>query len=242
MLIECPHCARSYHIATTSIGPGGRRMRCAGCREVWQALAPAMAKDSAAFDPEAHEGLEISAFASSERATAPGYDELYGGPRAPSTPPKAAWRMPRPPLSIMAGLMILAATMGAVAARQPLVRHLPAIAPVFQAIGLPVNLRGLELRHVTSALAGDGAQRVLAIEGEITNVSRSQTAVPLLLLALRGNDGNAIYKWTSPAPKATLAAGETMQFRARLASPPENARNIIVQFAPAGEIVREARR
>lgn len=241
MLIECPHCARSYQLARQCLG---RKMRCAGCREVWHVEAPASGHSeiSFGFDPEIHAGPEINAVASSERSAPPGYDEIYGTPREITRAAKAPWRLPRAPLGILAGLALLAASMGAVAARQSLVRHIPSVAPVFAAIGLPVNLRGLELRHVTSGLAGEGAQRVLAIEGEITNISRTQATVPVLMLSVHGGDGQAIYKWTSPAPKATLAFGETMQFRARLAAPPANARDVRVQFAPDTETIREARK
>jgi predicted Zn finger-like uncharacterized protein len=37
MLIVCPSCATSYDIALASLPPGGRRVRCVRCRDVWHA-------------------------------------------------------------------------------------------------------------------------------------------------------------------------------------------------------------
>jgi len=37
MLIVCPNCATSYDVDAASLGPNGRKVRCARCKEVWQA-------------------------------------------------------------------------------------------------------------------------------------------------------------------------------------------------------------
>lgn len=39
MLIVCPNCATSYVIDATSVGPGGRMVRCARCKSTWFAGA-----------------------------------------------------------------------------------------------------------------------------------------------------------------------------------------------------------
>ena len=251
MLIDCPHCARSYHIARASLGKRGRKMRCAGCREVWHASAsdvPQDAIDDCRARPlnlaeEPHAGIEISGDATSERATAPCYEELYGTQPAPP-PAKPARRRPLPrlPLGLVAGALALAASMTVLGARAAIVRHLPATASLYAGIGLPVNLRGLELRHVTSTLIGEGAQRVLAIEGDIANITRTEASLPLLLVSVRGADKTGIYSWTTPAPQAKLNSGETIAFRARLAAPPDNARDVVVRFQDDRPKTKEARR
>ncbi|HEX3502301.1 MAG TPA: MJ0042-type zinc finger domain-containing protein [Xanthobacteraceae bacterium] len=37
MLIVCPNCATSYDVEMASLRPNGRKVRCARCKEVWQA-------------------------------------------------------------------------------------------------------------------------------------------------------------------------------------------------------------
>src|ERR1044071_2862551 len=43
MLIVCPTCATSYTVEPASLGPAGRTVRCARCKESWFAGAPAAA-------------------------------------------------------------------------------------------------------------------------------------------------------------------------------------------------------
>ena len=240
MIIDCPSCASAYHIARASLGENGRKLRCARCREVWHATP--------ATDTEDHlpgEGTEITAEATSERSQPASFDELYGETRA-TVPPgvrrASAWKMPRPSAGTLAGIALVASGMGAVAGRHAVVRHVPATARLYAAIGLPVNLRGLDLRHVTSTLTGEGAQRVLAVEGEIANLAAMETALPMIAVAVRGADARNIYSWTASPPKAKLQAGETIPFRARLAAPPEGARDVVVRFEPAGAAIKEARK
>lgn len=40
MLLTCPSCKARYLVADTVIGPSGRRVRCASCKEVWQQQPP----------------------------------------------------------------------------------------------------------------------------------------------------------------------------------------------------------
>ena len=252
MLIECPHCAKTYHITRDSVGEDGRSLRCAACREVWRVAAGAphdgledmrLRHVEMPVEDGYSPGIEIRAIATSARAAPPTYEELYGDALVlRAKPPRAPWKLPRPPGALVAALLVLALGMGLVAERRPLVRFVPVSAGLYAAIGLPVNLRGLELRHVTSTLVGEGAQKVLAVEGEITNVSRAETSVPLLQVSLRGLGAREIYGWTTSAPKARLAQGETVQFRARLASPPDSARDVTVRFAPDSVLVKEARK
>jgi hypothetical protein len=139
-----------------------------------------------------------------------------------------SFRQILPALSIAA---LGIALMGAVAQREALVRVLPDAAPVFAAVGLPVNLRGLTFRNVASTVFADSAHPVLAVTGEITNLRDVVRPVPEIRIAVRGTDGREMYSWTAPATKAELKAGETIAFRTRLATPPAGAHDIVVRFA-----------
>ena len=50
MLIVCPTCATSYTIEPASLGPAGRTVRCARCKESWFVGAPAAAVSDFAAD------------------------------------------------------------------------------------------------------------------------------------------------------------------------------------------------
>ncbi len=141
---------------------------------------------------------------------------------------------------LLASVAALASGMILMARREQVVRAFPASAGAYAAIGLPINLRGLELRNVRSKLLNDGGQKVLTIEGDIANITPNGGKVPDIQVSVRNSAGLVIYTWNSPAPKSELSSGESIYFRARLAAPPAEANDVKLQFAEAEPIVRKA--
>ncbi|PPD42337.1 MAG: hypothetical protein CTY15_12205 [Methylocystis sp.] len=177
---------------------------------------------------------EIAAQASSDIVRPPSFDEMWGHVRRPAAREMQSQRRDR--WSVFA--TILAVIIGAtamIAMRERIVRILPPVATAYRAVGLPVNLAGLELRDVHSRIVMDGMRRVLVTEGEIVNIRREQNRVPSITLAVRGANGLDRYSWTAPTPKSKLEAGEKIAFRARLASPPEDGAEVLVRFAKLEE-------
>jgi hypothetical protein len=147
----------------------------------------------------------------------------------------AALRLARPNGALLALAVFSVAFMAALGLRERAVRAVPQLARAYAAIGLPVNLRGLEIRGLKSSLQQDANGSVLAIEGEIVNIRPRAVTVPHVQIALEDADGHEIYTWTTAAPKPRLAEGETIEFRARLTMPPADAHAVLVKFAaPAG--------
>ncbi len=194
------------------------------------ARATCRAIDLTEIDP-----AEISAEASSESRRAPTYEELWREPRRLAASISVA---PAPRDRVPGWAAVVAILMGVsalIALREKIVDVAPPAAKVFAAIGLPVNLAGLELREVRSHIEMDGARKVLAVEGEIANMRRESRSVPPVALTVRGEDGQAKYAWTTRAAKSRLEPGETIAFRARLASPPESGADVLVRFSSLEE-------
>jgi hypothetical protein len=180
---------------------------------------------------------EISAEASSESRRAPTYEELWREPRRLAASISVA---PAPRDRVPGWAAVVAILMGVsalIALREKIVDVAPPAAKAFAAIGLPVNLAGLELREVRSHIEMDGARKVLAVEGEIANMRRESRSVPPVALTVRGEDGQAKYAWTTRAAKSRLEPGETIAFRARLNSPPESGADVLVRFSSLEEAV-----
>jgi predicted Zn finger-like uncharacterized protein len=247
MLIVCPSCASEYMIDPGRLGAEGRTVRCAGCKSTWFVAPEVEDTSSAAAGADGRIGND----------DAPdGWDDA---PAAPSGEPafrseadeRDAWiqaaksgrvearngRVSR--LSAFAGpLLILAVVCGTGAAlwgRAQVVRMVPVTAAIYAGIGLPVNLRGLEFRDVRSELAGAGADMVLVVEGAIANISGRDAAVPPIEIGLKAAEGQMLYTWSNDPPRQSLTDGEVVPFRARLAAPPGEARQVLVRFAPSRE-------
>lgn len=174
------------------------------------ALAPG--DDQPAADTALPEDIETVA---ARRAKEQGRNRRFG------------WPLPGLPTAVL-GLILL--DLGLIGWRADIVRALPQTAPLYAAIGLGVNLRGLVLADVTTeTLSSDGVQ-VLMIRGQIVSAAKRVVDVPRLQFAVRNGSGNEIYSWTALPNRSLLGPGETLAFQSRLASPPPETHDVLVRF------------
>ncbi len=115
--------------------------------------------------------------------------------------------------------------------RNTIVEKMPVAGKLYAAIGLPVNLDGLDLKNVTSVVRKDGGSRHLLVQGEIVNLRKRNGALPNLQLAVRDLEGRTVYSWQAPSPQKKIAAHQSIRFQARLDAPPEDASQVLVKFA-----------
>ena len=264
MLITCPSCANQYTIAAGQVGAGGRKVRCAACRSTWLVTretepagssendADVVAQESGSVQPptpldgrvaSAAQEEAISADAQTARNIAappqPGRRPLRSWGRKGAKPGPVEGKQPpsagRRAVAVLALAATIAAGLTAVLARAGIVGLWPETAMLYQAAGVPVNLRGLTLNGVRSELQTVEQERILVVEGEIANAIGREIEIPRLALAIQDTDGEALYTWTNEPPRRTLGPGETARFRARLASPPAEGRQVLVRFASASD-------
>lgn len=143
----------------------------------------------------------------------------------PSQP--AAWRLSLPVVIIVIGVAILATFL---LGREHVVRTVPDSATVYEHLGMPVNLRGIDFRDVRGANEVVDGVVVLVVEGRLVNISNRVVPLPRLRLAVRDRTGKEIYTWNAAPPKAQLEPGEATPFRSRLASPPPDGASVEVRF------------
>jgi predicted Zn finger-like uncharacterized protein len=124
----------------------------------------------------------------------------------------------------------LAVVVGGVYKRELVVRSIPQTATLYSAIGMPVNLRGVEIRNVASRIIDDNGVNILVIDGDLQNVTKNKLDLPRLRFAVRGADGQEVYVWSAQADKNNLGPGETLNFRRRLAAPPQDGKDVTVRF------------
>ena len=75
------------------------------------------------------------------------------------------------------------------------------------------------------------------MEGLIVNNSKRAVEVPRLRFAIRNPKGHEIYSWTALPARNVLLAGEGLQFRSRLASPPRETHQVLVRFFNRRDLV-----
>jgi predicted Zn finger-like uncharacterized protein len=129
----------------------------------------------------------------------------------------------------------IAACLFLVLIRDEVVKQAPDLASLFEAIGLEVNLRGLEFRDLRTFTEVEGGKQVLVVEGSIRNIGEENTPVPAVRLSIRGTDLQEIYAWTVEPRTTTLNGLDETRFRTILSDPPPGASDIHVRFINRGQ-------
>lgn len=130
--------------------------------------------------------------------------------------------------ALIIALLAIVATLFAM--RNSIVKHAPQMASFYEALGVTVNLRGLAFTGVKLTRDTHDGVPVLVIEGSIVNATKNPVEVPRLRFALRNEAGSEVYSWTALPAQTAVLPGEALPFRSRLASPPNEARDVQVRF------------
>lgn len=221
MLLDCPICARSYHVSRADLGESGREVVCPRCDASWRVDA---------------DGRTVPAEASAQdiRTTV-----------VSTKPPAVAFLPPvetvvRPSLirrtaPVLSVTGALAFAMVLIGAREPIVRLIPRTAQFYTAAGLPVNVRGLEF--VSLVQARDSADpSFVVISGSIHNVARRRVTVPRLAFLVQDASGKTVMTWTEAAPLKMLGAGRNLPFASAPHAIPADAKSVLVRFVPSGTV------
>ncbi|MBP2231997.1 putative Zn finger-like uncharacterized protein [Azospirillum agricola] len=203
MIVSCPSCSTRYTLSEASLGPGGRKVRCAKCGHLWWqrpedepdfarmlADAPTEIRSSRPAESTGNGGFAFHklGFSRPTRRTVIGFAVL--------------------------GLVLAGVAGGGFATRDTLVRAWPPLALLFETVGLPAEPpgAGLQLRSVRSEQKSENGATLLLIEGQILNESDSDRPVPRLRATSRDAEHKTLQSWTMEASAPTLRPGEVTTF------------------------------
>ena len=143
---------------------------------------------------------------------------------------KQAKRSSRWTAAIVALLAFNAALIGG---RSEVVYYLPQTASLFAAIGLPVNLKQLKFENVRIVphTGGEG----LTVEGTVVSIADKAIKIPALRFAARNAAGQEIYTWVMRPARRMLDPGGKLNFHSEFASPPADAKDVLVRFVTPRE-------
>ncbi len=114
-----------------------------------------------------------------------------------------------------------------VALRAPLAHHLPALAPIYNAMGLTVEMPGggLRLSTLVAERKIERDTKTLSMSAQLSNISPTAQPYPALKATAYGPYGALIKTWNLPAPAdgRTLASGEDAPIRAEFKDVPDAA-------------------
>jgi predicted Zn finger-like uncharacterized protein len=229
VLIDCPGCAASYHITKAALGPNGRRVACPRCQTVWLAApslpeAPGFIKATPHFSPEEE-----------PPAKQPAYVRAIAAPLPRELRPRRMGLVGK----LLASAAALMLAMGLIASRDAIARLWPGAGRLYADIGMPVGRQSLAIRELHTALTRINGEVFLGVEGVILNQRQEETAVPPIRLAILDAAGNELYTWQIAPARHALQGGDSLPFRARLAAPPADGRDVVAHFANPDEMIAD---
>ena len=258
-MITCPNCAAQYQIAPGTIGANGRSVQCAQCQKSWTAKVekpPEPAPSPSEIQKEVDEAIEkdldkafVENQADSTSAEFSDAKEKEESNNKQSVDPDLLAKkrkdmaqrqsqfnrsMPRAKLKRavrFGGALILGAfVFGGVFLRENVVLSFPDLAGIYSAIGLGVNVTGLEFSDVkTLRFLRDGAE-VMDISAGITSVSSHQVSVPPVIVTLLDQDGRSVFEWSVKAQVLVMMPGEWIEFKTQLVAPPKESQIVRLTF------------
>ncbi|MCR6672254.1 zinc-ribbon domain-containing protein [Devosia ginsengisoli] len=260
MIITCPHCQTKYQVTYEAIGSAGRKVQCAHCRRDWQqqplekeeeatpeqkqafavmeedGLDEVMSAEERAVAAEVAQRLELERQAEALSAAKADAAILRRRQRAFTRRQTAmAADLPlarlRRTLRIAGFVLLGAILLTAYFGRVQVVERFPAMAGVYGAVGLGVNVVGLDFSNVSSLRTLRDGKEVLVVSAQIVGKLPEPVTVPPVVVTLVDEQGNGIYEWSVTPSVRDLMAGERATFDTQLTLPPGEAARVRLSFA-----------
>ena len=134
------------------------------------------------------------------------------------------------------GAALAASASGMVMFRQDVAELWPRSASAFAALGLDVNVYGLEFYDLAVERDFEGATPVLVVSGEVRNIGRDDKLVPPVRISLRDTRSHEIFELVNAITDQPVAAGAAVPFQIRVENPPTEAVDLEATFASFGDM------
>ena len=116
--------------------------------------------------------------------------------------------------------------------RQQIAGVFPGTAPLFAAIGLPVNTVGLVFEGVKSKAMLQAGRPVWSVTGAVRNVVDEPVTAPPIRLSLLDRSGKEVSTLVADALNARVPPGAVRYFAITMPDPPAGAEKLEVRFEP----------
>jgi len=118
--------------------------------------------------------------------------------------------------------------------RTELVRWYPQLAGLYAAVGLAVNVTGLEFTDAKTVTALRSGKTVMQITAKIRSVTNQLVSVPPVQVSLFDASDAIIYEWTVTPQAAEMAPGDVLDFSTEVNAPPQGAVRVRLTFNNRG--------
>lgn len=138
---------------------------------------------------------------------------------------------------VVGAVLLVGIFAGGYFGRVQIVERYPDLAGIYEAVGLGVNVVGLDFSNLETLKSLSGGNDVLTVSAQIVGRSKTPVPVPPVLVSLLDATGHAVYEWSVTPRVNDLMSGERATFDTRLSLPPSEAVRVRLSFsgrAPSG--------
>lgn len=132
----------------------------------------------------------------------------------------------------LVGLCLLACVIfGGSYFRTDVVRMFPDLAGIYAAIGMKVNVIGLEFRDVETLRALKNGSDVMVVSGRIQNITGRRVKVSAVVVSILDEAGSSLYSWSVTPAAQSIGPREIVEFETQLNAAPQGAYTVKLVFA-----------
>ena len=241
MILTCPSCATRYYADDGSIGANGRSVRCAACTHSWFIEPQLVLSDAGLPVAEAEPPLTRERVERMRRAAATANTSPLSAAAKFRAQQAERQRKDRVRAAVIAwsatGVALAATTTSAVAFREDVARVWPKTASAYAAVGLDVNIYGLEFVDLQVEHVYDGPEPVLVVRGAVSNLGRDQRPAPVLRFGLRNARSAEIQHVLARMTSPHIPAGGAAPFEIRIENASMDAADLEATFASTAEAI-----
>ncbi len=214
MILTCPSCETQYFADDSTIGEGGRTVKCAACGHNWF------------VNPDGGSGAQPA-------EGSKGAHEIY----------KERVREQRRRKSRFASLMswlvtaaiFFALGLASMIFRNDVVKLWPQAASAYKILGFEVNRYGLEFEDIQRSRTFNDTIPVVTVTGRAVNVARSETVSPYVRVELRDETGTKVADAMSDIRPSKLQPGQSGEFEVIIERAPMESFEIVLSFVEASD-------
>ena len=211
MILTCPACEASYYAEDKTIGPMGRKVKCASCNHDWFVPGSAMNADKPIG--QAHQQYMETVTLRARRRNRITALSAWGTVATVFT------------LALAAAFMF----------RNEVAAAWPQSASAYTLLRLDVNRFGVEFENVQHRRDLVGITPVLSISADVRNVTGRERQAPFVRIGLNDDAGREIAHMITEVRPDFIARGEAGRFEAFLKDPPDESYSLDIRFIDPSE-------
>ncbi len=235
-ILRCPSCGAAEPVKAGLLESGTHVIRCRRCEETWP-VRRGQGRAVEVIHPR-NQSVAWSKGYTLEAVRRPlvAYGENHDPWASKIEPaaPAAAGRNTSRVWNMLTAVLALVFIGGFFGSRHIAVAAAPDLGSLFAAVGLPVNLVGLEIGNVTSKRRFTGVGVHVAVGGLVRNPSDRIMNVPELEIALLDEAGREIATSRQRTPIEALEPDQSVGFVVQIDNAPRGAAKVAVRFARDG--------